>query len=218
MGENILILAFVVIIIGGIGSIRGAFVAAIIVGLIDTIGRAFLPDVLHLVVEQRAPRRRSAPLCRQMLIYILMAAILVFRPAGLFRQRADERVARFTARRRTGGRADRAHRFAAVLLALLALVPVYALATGDTFGWRCSPASSSSPIAAVSLNMIMGYGGMVSFGHAAYLGIGGYAVGILRRDGIGSGYAVAGRRRGVGALRAAGRRTQSCARAASISS
>ena len=46
MGENILILAFVVIIIGGIGSIRGAFVAAILVGLVDTIGRAFLPDLL----------------------------------------------------------------------------------------------------------------------------------------------------------------------------
>ena len=58
MGENILILAFVVIIIGGIGSIRGAFVAAIIVGLIDTIGRAFLPDLLHLAVEHQ--RRRDA--------------------------------------------------------------------------------------------------------------------------------------------------------------
>ena len=62
MGENILILAFVVIIIGGIGSIRGAFVAAIIVGLIDTIGRAFLPDMLHLVLS-RTPRKRSGPHC-----------------------------------------------------------------------------------------------------------------------------------------------------------
>src|SRR2546429_619353 len=49
MGENILILAFVVIIIGGIGSIRGAFVASILVGLIDTVGRAFLPDLLKAV-------------------------------------------------------------------------------------------------------------------------------------------------------------------------
>ena len=47
MGENILILAFVVIIIGGIGSIRGAFIAAVFVGLIDTVGRAFLPDLLR---------------------------------------------------------------------------------------------------------------------------------------------------------------------------
>ena len=60
MGENILILAFVVIIIGGIGSIRGAFVAAILVGLVDTIGRAFLPDLLRTVPElaRRVDRRR----------------------------------------------------------------------------------------------------------------------------------------------------------------
>jgi len=54
MGENILILAFVVIVIGGIGSIRGAFVAAIIVGLIDTLGRAFLPDMLRLMLSTNA--------------------------------------------------------------------------------------------------------------------------------------------------------------------
>ena len=62
MGENILILAFVVIIIGGIGSIRGAFVAAIIVGLIDTVGRAFLPDMLHRGAEhkRRADARAGA--------------------------------------------------------------------------------------------------------------------------------------------------------------
>ena len=53
MGENILILAFVVIIIGGIGSIRGAFVAAVLVGLLDTIGRAFLPDLLRLMLSSR---------------------------------------------------------------------------------------------------------------------------------------------------------------------
>ena len=53
MGENILILAFVVIIIGGIGSIRGAFIAAILVGLLDTIGRAFLPDLLRMMMTSR---------------------------------------------------------------------------------------------------------------------------------------------------------------------
>ena len=51
MGENILILAFVVIIIGGVGSIRGAFVAAILVGIIDTIGRAFVPDMLRSILS-----------------------------------------------------------------------------------------------------------------------------------------------------------------------
>jgi len=83
MGENILILAFVVIIIGGIGSIRGAFVAAIIVGLIDTVGRAFLPDVLRLMLSTNAAQTLG-PALSSMSIYMLMAAILVFRPEGLF--------------------------------------------------------------------------------------------------------------------------------------
>jgi branched-chain amino acid transport system permease protein len=83
MGENILILAFVVIIIGGIGSIRGAFVAACIVGLIDTVGRAFLPDALHAVLS-RSAASTMGPALSSMLIYMLMAAILVIRPEGLF--------------------------------------------------------------------------------------------------------------------------------------
>src|ERR1700734_369876 len=83
MGENILILAFVVIIIGGIGSIRGAFVAAIIVGLIDTLGRAFLSDLLHLFFSKNAAQALG-PFLSSMSIYMLMGAILVFRPEGLF--------------------------------------------------------------------------------------------------------------------------------------
>jgi branched-chain amino acid transport system permease protein len=83
MGENILILAFVVIIIGGIGSIRGAFIASMMVGLIDTIGRAFIPDVLRLFLSYSAASS-AGPALSSMLIYMLMAAILVFRPEGLF--------------------------------------------------------------------------------------------------------------------------------------
>jgi branched-chain amino acid transport system permease protein len=83
MGENILILAFVVIIIGGIGSIRGAFIAAILVGLIDTIGRAFLPDLLRLILSSRGAST-VAPALSSMMIYLLMAIVLVLRPEGLF--------------------------------------------------------------------------------------------------------------------------------------
>src|SRR3954451_10189478 len=83
MGENILILAFVVIIIGGIGSIRGAFVAAVIVGLIDTVGRAFIPDLLKLFLSPSAAST-AGPALSSMLIYLLMAVILVVRPEGLF--------------------------------------------------------------------------------------------------------------------------------------
>jgi branched-chain amino acid transport system permease protein len=83
MGENIVILAFVVIIIGGVGSIRGAFVASILVGLIDTIGRAFVPDMLRSVLSASAASTLG-PALASMLIYMLMAGILVFRPEGLF--------------------------------------------------------------------------------------------------------------------------------------
>ena len=83
MGENILILAFVVIIIGGIGSIRGAFVASVFVGLVDTVGRAFLPDLLRTMLSENAAAT-LAPALSSMLIYVLMAAVLVLRPEGLF--------------------------------------------------------------------------------------------------------------------------------------
>ncbi len=83
MGENILILAFVVIVIGGIGSIRGAFVAAIFVGLVDTLGRAFLPDLLRLVLSVTAASTVARSLS-SMLIYLLMAIVLALRPQGLF--------------------------------------------------------------------------------------------------------------------------------------
>jgi branched-chain amino acid transport system permease protein len=83
MGENILILAFVVIIIGGVGSIRGAFVASILVGIIDTIGRAFVPDMLRSVLSNFGAITLG-PALSSMLIYMLMAGVLVFRPEGLF--------------------------------------------------------------------------------------------------------------------------------------
>jgi branched-chain amino acid transport system permease protein len=83
MGENILILAFVVIVIGGIGSIRGAFAAAVLVGLVDTLGRIFLPDLLRLVLSQTAASSAARALS-SMLIYLTMAIVLVVRPEGLF--------------------------------------------------------------------------------------------------------------------------------------
>ena len=208
MGENILILAFVVIIIGGIGSIRGAFVAAIFVGLVDTIGRAFLPDLLRLVLSTNtastvgagafvdadlsadgdragAAARRAVPGGEQM--------------SG----RADHPQSR---RRRAAGRCSRCCRSmpgsAAILFVLTLFTRILILA-----------------LAAVSLNLILGYGGMVSFGHAAYLGIGGYAVGILAQGGrLFRLRAVAGRARWLRrCLRSSSARC-ACARAASISS
>lgn len=83
MGDNLLILAFVVIVIGGIGSVRGAFIAALLVGLVETIGRGLMPDLMRLFMDASSARQTGAALA-SMLVYIVMAAILAFRPAGLF--------------------------------------------------------------------------------------------------------------------------------------
>lgn len=87
MGDNLLILAFVVIVIGGIGSVRGAFVAALLVGLVETLGRGLMPDLMRLFMDASSARQTGAALA-SMLVYIVMAAILAFRPAGLFPARA----------------------------------------------------------------------------------------------------------------------------------
>jgi len=87
MGEPVLILAFVVIVIGGIGSIRGALVAALVVGLVDTMGRFLLPTLLSGVMEASAARGVGSAIA-SMLIYLLMAVVLVFKPKGLFPQNA----------------------------------------------------------------------------------------------------------------------------------
>ncbi|MBK6355242.1 MAG: branched-chain amino acid ABC transporter permease [Betaproteobacteria bacterium] len=87
MGESVLILAFVVIIIGGIGSIRGALVGSLIVGSVDTLGRALLPTLLRALLPADAASTLG-PALASILIYLLMAGILFFKPQGLFPARA----------------------------------------------------------------------------------------------------------------------------------
>jgi len=83
MGDTILILAFVVIVIGGTGSIRGAFIAALLIGIADTLGSSFSVDILRLVMAP-SPAQVVGPALASMLIYLLMALVLYFRPTGLF--------------------------------------------------------------------------------------------------------------------------------------
>ena len=83
MGENILILAFVVIVIGGIGSIRGALVGSLLVGVVDTIGRAFLPMLFGIFFQPRVASA-AGPAIASVLVYLLMAVVLYIKPQGLF--------------------------------------------------------------------------------------------------------------------------------------
>jgi branched-chain amino acid transport system permease protein len=83
MGESILILAFVVIVIGGIGSIRGALLGALLVGVVDTAGRALIPLLAERLLGAEAASS-AAPALASILIYLLMAGVLFFKPQGLF--------------------------------------------------------------------------------------------------------------------------------------
>jgi branched-chain amino acid transport system permease protein len=83
MGDGVLILAVVVIVIGGIGSIRGAFIAALLIGVVDTLGRVFLRPLLAAFMAKSAADN-AGPALASMLIYILMAVVLYVRPQGLF--------------------------------------------------------------------------------------------------------------------------------------
>lgn len=87
MGEPVLILAFVVIVIGGIGSIKGAFIGALLVGLTDTMGRLFLPHLFALFMDTSEAASAGAAVA-SMSIYVLMALVLVIKPSGLFGVRA----------------------------------------------------------------------------------------------------------------------------------
>ncbi len=172
MGENILIIAFVITVIGGIGSIRGAFIAAILVGFVDTLGRAFFPDLLRLVLSPKRGIDRGAG--------ALLHADLPGdggRPGGAARGTVPGGP-------QMSGTPTVRNIVVVALLAALALLPVYVALGGNVFFLTLFTRIVILGLAAVSLNLILGYGGMMSFGHAAYLGIGGYAVGILAHEGI----------------------------------
>jgi branched-chain amino acid transport system permease protein len=83
MGDNVIITVLVIIVVGGIGSIRGAFFGALIVGVVDTIGRVYLPILLSQVIERDAADAAGSALA-SMLIYLFMALVLALKPQGLF--------------------------------------------------------------------------------------------------------------------------------------
>ena len=83
MGNDIIITAFVVIIVGGIGSMKGAFIGALLIGLIDTLGRSFLDEMLELIMSVDAAET-AGPALSSMLIYLIMATVLALKPQGLF--------------------------------------------------------------------------------------------------------------------------------------
>lgn len=168
MGEQILVLALVVIVIGGIGSIRGAFIAALLIGSVETWGGILLPPALASVS-----------------IYLFMAVVIVLRQfRNSARGRHSDSLAiglgrHFTAGRSAWRSAPGTRLALGVGLAALLVLPLIARLADNSFLIDFCTRLMIFAIAAVSLNLLLGYGGMISLGHAAFLGIGAYTVAIL---------------------------------------
>ena len=190
MGDNILILTLVVLIIGGMGSIKGAFIAAMLVGFIDTIGRAYLKDLVGIFMSPVAANS-VAPAIASMLIYVLMALVLFFKPEGLMPPPGVRRASSVSAvlqhtphRSRAGFLAFIRIPALAVSLVLLFAAPYFAHIFGQPFWLDLLIRMMIFAIAALSLDLILGHAGLVSFGHALYLGLGAYLVGVTTHHGI----------------------------------
>ncbi len=153
MGENILILAFVVIVIGGIGSIRGALVGAVLVGVVDTIGRAFLPILFGAFFQPRVASA-AGPALASVMIYLSWRSCCTSGRRACFR-RADEAASSSWCCCSPPSRWRCRRSDYLFYVSFASRVMIYA-------------------IAATSLNLVLGYGGMMSFGHAAFVGTGAY--------------------------------------------
>jgi branched-chain amino acid transport system permease protein len=160
MGDSILIVAFITVVVGGLGSFRGSVVAALLIGLLQSLGTVFLPQLTGFT------------------IYILMIGVLLLRPQGLlgeYEVRSESTKVTFseiinpvpiTDRRVLG------------LIAVLAVVPLGIDTFYSSFFVGLLSLMFIWAILALSLDMVMGYMGLLSFGHAAFFGIGAYVTGL----------------------------------------
>ena len=177
MDSEILIPAFIVIVIGGMGSLRGAFVGSLLIGVADTFGKAYFQSIALF------------------LIYLTMTAVLLIRPQGLFGIKySDVAIAPAIA---TTSRPSTAQRRAAELLVLLALLALPFLMTD--YPRALVSEIFIFAIFAMSLDLLLGFTGLMSLGHAAFFGLGAYAVAVLGTQfginawlGLAAGIAIAG--------------------------
>jgi len=177
MDSEILIPAFIVIVIGGMGSLRGAFVGSLLIGIADTFGKAYFQSIALF------------------LIYLAMTAVLLIRPQGLFGIKyTDIAIAPAIA---TTSRPSTVQRSAIEVLALLALLALPFLLTD--YPRALISEIFIFAIFAMSLDLLLGFTGLMSLGHAAFFGLGAYAVAVLGTQfgvnawlGVAAGIVVAG--------------------------
>jgi len=177
MDSEILIPAFIVIVIGGMGSLRGAFVGSLLIGIADTFGKAYFQSIALF------------------LIYLAMTAVLLIRPQGLFGIKyTDISIAPAIV---TTSRPSTVQRSAVEFLVLLALLALPFLVTD--YPRALISEIFIFAIFAMSLDLLLGFTGLMSLGHAAFFGLGAYAVAVLGTQfginawlGVAAGIAVAG--------------------------
>ena len=163
------------IVIGGIGSIRGAFLAALLVGLVDTLGRSFTVDILRLFLAP-SPARTVGPALASMVIYLLMAVVLYCPPVRPVPGEGASRCRRRFRSRHRRWHAARSPRAAAGAVADRHLPRARRTAGGGAVRGAASYLLSLGSrvmifaIAALALDLLVGYGALVSFGHAAFIG------------------------------------------------
>ncbi len=177
MDSEILIPAFIVIVIGGMGSLRGAFVGSLLIGIADTFGKAYLPSLSLF------------------LIYLTMTAVLLVRPQGLFGVKYAEATAA-PAITATSSPPTR-RRLAFEALVLLGLVALGFLLS--EYPRALATEILIFAVFAMSLDLLLGFTGLMSLGHAAFFGLGAYAVAVLNAQfgldpwlGLAAGVALAG--------------------------
>jgi branched-chain amino acid transport system permease protein len=177
MDSEILIPAFIVIVIGGMGSLRGAFVGSLLIGVADTFGKAYFQNIALF------------------LIYLAMTAVLLIRPQGLFGIKySDVAIAPAVA---TTSRPSTVQTRATELAVLLALVVLPFLMTD--YPRALVSEIYIFAIFAMSLDLLLGFTGLMSLGHAAFFGLGAYSVAVLGAQfginawlGVAAGVAIAG--------------------------
>jgi branched-chain amino acid transport system permease protein len=175
MDSDILIPAFIVIVIGGMGSLRGAFLGSLLIGIADTFGKAYLPSLALF------------------LIYLVMAAVLLLRPQGLF---GIAHSVPSAPPRSISGATSQTHARTLGLIVLAALIVFPFLVSN--YPRALASEIFIFAIFAMSLDLVLGYTGLMSLGHAAFFGLGAYAVAILQMHlglsgwiGVGAGVAAA---------------------------
>jgi branched-chain amino acid transport system permease protein len=161
MGESILLIAFIVVIVGGLGSFRGSVVAAVLIGVVQSLGEVFVPELTGFTV------------------FLLMIGVLLVRPQGLFGEyNIREHASKVTFDENIQP-IELTDRRALAVIALLALLPLGVGTFYSSFFLALLTLVFAWALLALSLDLVLGYIGLLSFGHAAFWGLGAYTTALL---------------------------------------